>query len=131
MGKGVLRMRRVKLVLSVSHPSPLPPLFPFSSDPRTVQTTTSLTYPNTGLTRALAAELGEKNIRVNVLIPGYTETDMTDGTFLLLSFLSYPSTSSYFTQFSLLPFPLLPSFPAFLTHEREASKLLPKLPTPI
>jgi NAD(P)-dependent dehydrogenase (short-subunit alcohol dehydrogenase family) len=34
-----------------------------------------------GLTRALAAELGEKNIRVNVLIPGYIETDMTDGTF--------------------------------------------------
>lgn len=31
-----------------------------------------------GLTRALAAELGEKNIRVNVLIPGYIETDMTE-----------------------------------------------------
>ncbi|KAK0109774.1 hypothetical protein ONS95_002450 [Cadophora gregata] len=31
-----------------------------------------------GLTRALAAELGEKNIRVNVILPGYIETDMTD-----------------------------------------------------
>ena len=34
----------------------------------------------TGLTRALAAELGEKNIRVNVILPGYIETDMTEGT---------------------------------------------------
>ncbi|KAL2068867.1 hypothetical protein VTL71DRAFT_15205 [Oculimacula yallundae] len=33
-----------------------------------------------GLTRALAAELGEKNIRVNVIVPGYIETDMTEGT---------------------------------------------------
>lgn len=33
-----------------------------------------------GLTRALAAELGEKNIRVNVILPGYIETDMTEGT---------------------------------------------------
>ncbi|CZS89622.1 related to dehydrogenases with different specificities (related to short-chain alcohol dehydrogenases) [Rhynchosporium agropyri] len=32
-----------------------------------------------GLTRALAAELGEKNIRVNVIVPGYIETDMTEG----------------------------------------------------
>ncbi|EKD14683.1 uncharacterized protein L3040_000206 [Drepanopeziza brunnea f. sp. 'multigermtubi'] len=31
-----------------------------------------------GLTRALAAELGEKNVRVNVILPGYIETDMTD-----------------------------------------------------
>ncbi len=33
-----------------------------------------------GLTRALASELGEKNVRVNVLVPGYIETDMTEGT---------------------------------------------------
>ncbi|PMD27776.1 NAD(P)-binding protein [Hyaloscypha hepaticicola] len=31
-----------------------------------------------GLTRALASELGEKNVRVNVLVPGYIETDMTE-----------------------------------------------------
>lgn len=31
-----------------------------------------------GLSRALAAELGEKNIRVNVIVPGYIETDMTE-----------------------------------------------------
>ncbi|KAE9380195.1 NAD(P)-binding protein [Stipitochalara longipes BDJ] len=31
-----------------------------------------------GLTRALASELGEKNVRVNVLVPGYIETEMTD-----------------------------------------------------
>ncbi|KAG4444442.1 hypothetical protein IFR05_000033 [Cadophora sp. M221] len=30
------------------------------------------------LTRALAAELGEKDIRVNVILPGYIETDMTE-----------------------------------------------------
>jgi len=33
-----------------------------------------------GLTRALASELGDKNVRVNVLVPGYIETDMTEGT---------------------------------------------------
>ncbi|KAH8800073.1 hypothetical protein F5882DRAFT_448383 [Hyaloscypha sp. PMI_1271] len=31
-----------------------------------------------GLTRALASELGDKNVRVNVLVPGYIETDMTE-----------------------------------------------------
>ncbi|PBP25692.1 hypothetical protein BUE80_DR003396 [Diplocarpon rosae] len=31
-----------------------------------------------GLTRALAAELGEKRVRVNVILPGYIETDMTE-----------------------------------------------------
>jgi NAD(P)-dependent dehydrogenase (short-subunit alcohol dehydrogenase family) len=36
-----------------------------------------LTSP--GLTRALAAEVGEKGIRVNVIVPGYIETDMTSG----------------------------------------------------
>ncbi|EHK97698.1 putative 3-oxoacyl-[acyl-carrier-protein] reductase FabG [Glarea lozoyensis 74030] len=30
-----------------------------------------------GFTRALAAELGEKGTRVNVIVPGYIETDMT------------------------------------------------------
>jgi hypothetical protein len=30
-----------------------------------------------GLTRALAGELGGKNVRVNVMLPGYIETDMT------------------------------------------------------
>ncbi|KAI1001788.1 hypothetical protein K3495_g6418 [Podosphaera aphanis] len=31
-----------------------------------------------GLTRSLAAELGERNIRVNVILPGYINTDMTE-----------------------------------------------------
>ena len=35
--------------------------------------------PVIGLTRALAVELGEKGIRVNVIVPGYVETDMTEG----------------------------------------------------
>ncbi|KAG0651275.1 3-ketoacyl-[acyl-carrier-] reductase beta subunit [Hyphodiscus hymeniophilus] len=34
----------------------------------------------TGFTRALAAEVGKSNIRVNVIVPGYIETDMTAGT---------------------------------------------------
>ena len=32
-----------------------------------------------GLTRALAAELGGSGIRINAVLPGYVETDMTDG----------------------------------------------------
>lgn len=32
-----------------------------------------------GLTRALAAEMGSKGIRVNAMVPGYVETDMTAG----------------------------------------------------
>jgi NAD(P)-dependent dehydrogenase (short-subunit alcohol dehydrogenase family) len=35
-----------------------------------------------GLTRALAAELGERNVRVNVILPGYIKTGMTDGEFI-------------------------------------------------
>lgn len=34
-----------------------------------------------GLTRALAAEVGKANIRVNVIVPGYIETKMTTGMF--------------------------------------------------
>jgi NAD(P)-dependent dehydrogenase (short-subunit alcohol dehydrogenase family) len=35
-----------------------------------------------GLTRALAGELGAKNVRVNVIVPGYIETDMTESTWI-------------------------------------------------
>ena len=43
---------------------------------------------NTGFTRALAAEVGKSNIRVNVIVPGYIETDMTVGTSFQVSSLS-------------------------------------------
>ena len=39
-----------------------------------------------GLTRSLAAEVGKAGIRVNVIVPGYIETDMTAGMFILLTF---------------------------------------------
>ena len=32
-----------------------------------------------GLTRSLAAEVGPLGIRVNAIIPGYIETQMTEG----------------------------------------------------
>lgn len=32
-----------------------------------------------GFTRALAAEQGAAGLRVNAIVPGYVETDMTDG----------------------------------------------------
>ncbi|TGO43666.1 hypothetical protein BOTNAR_1495g00010 [Botryotinia narcissicola] len=35
-----------------------------------------------GLTRALAAEMGSAGIRVNAIVPGYIETDMTRGMFI-------------------------------------------------
>ena len=41
-----------------------------------------------GLTRSLAAEVGKANIRVNVIVPGYIETDMTAGTFIDLTFIA-------------------------------------------
>jgi len=37
-----------------------------------------------GLTRSLAAELGQSNIRVNAIVPGYVETQMTEGKFRIL-----------------------------------------------
>lgn len=38
-----------------------------------------------GFTRALAAELGRQKIRVNAVVPGYVETDMIKGMFILSS----------------------------------------------
>lgn len=37
-----------------------------------------------GLTRALASEVGREGIRVNVIVPGYVESDMTAGKFTSL-----------------------------------------------
>jgi NAD(P)-dependent dehydrogenase (short-subunit alcohol dehydrogenase family) len=36
----------------------------------------------TGLTRSLAAEVGQSGIRVNALLPGYIETQMTDSKYI-------------------------------------------------
>ena len=38
---------------------------------------------HSGLTRSLAAELGPLNIRVNAVVPGYVETQMTEGIYSL------------------------------------------------
>jgi NAD(P)-dependent dehydrogenase (short-subunit alcohol dehydrogenase family) len=37
-----------------------------------------------GLTRSLAAEVGPMSIRVNAIVPGYIETQMTEGVYSLL-----------------------------------------------
>lgn len=39
----------------------------------------ALTPISAGLTRALAGEMGPLGVRVNVIMPGYVETDMTAG----------------------------------------------------
>lgn len=39
-----------------------------------------------GFTRALASELGRQKIRVNAVVPGYVETDMTGGESSCVSF---------------------------------------------
>lgn len=36
---------------------------------------------NSGLTTSLSQELGSYGIRVNAILPGYIDTDMTQGTF--------------------------------------------------
>lgn len=66
-----------------------------------------------GLSRALAAELGEKNVRVNVIVPGYIETDMTEGTFN--SFKDYISSRVRFAD-SLRP-PILRLNDLFLIYK--------------
>jgi len=55
-----------------------------------------LTIP--GLTRALAEEVGKAAIRVNVVVPGYIETDMTAGKFI------HNTSSIPERQVPLLPF---------------------------
>jgi NAD(P)-dependent dehydrogenase (short-subunit alcohol dehydrogenase family) len=42
-----------------------------------------------GLTQALAAEMGPSGVRVNAILPGYVETDMTDGEFVLILHLRF------------------------------------------
>ena len=36
-----------------------------------------------GLTRSLAAEVGPMSVRVNAIVPGYIETQMTEGVYSL------------------------------------------------
>ncbi|KAF7941818.1 uncharacterized protein EAE97_006655 [Botrytis byssoidea] len=59
-----------------------------------------------GLTRALAAEMGSAGIRVNAIVPGYIETDMTRETELTTSFkaMSDPARSEALNSIPLSRF---------------------------
>ena len=48
-----------------------------------------------GLTRSLAAEIGEAGVRVNAIVPGYIETQMTRGT-VSCSYFYFTNIGSYF-----------------------------------
>jgi len=62
-----------------------------------------------GFTRALSTELGRQGIRVNAIVPGYVETDMTKGTFYVVSLLVFcgcpyrPWLSTIQSQISTMP----------------------------
>lgn len=52
-----------------------------------------------GLTRALAAELGSAGVRVNAVLPGYVESDMTKGTLVDITLLLVHSQFLIWSEF--------------------------------
>lgn len=67
--------------------------------------------PSSGLTSALSQELGQFQIRVNALVPGYIQTQMIESKLMASTFREMALMCPFFFLAPVLLFPMLCSCP--------------------